>query len=141
MHIRIARRGPDLDACLAIRRDVFVLEQGVPPEIEYDELDSEATHYLALIEDRPVGCGRVIDKGSSVAIGRVAVIEKQRNCGIGSGLIRRMVDDATASGYSQATLHAQVSAVAFYKKLGFECVGDNFLEANIPHISMRKDLS
>ena len=138
--IRIAEPGPDREACHAIRRAVFVVEQHVPPEIEFDSLDSAAIHLLALTGNAAVGCARMVDQGDRVRIGRVAVLPDARRRGIGSALVSRAVDYASSEGYECAVLHAQVVSLQFYKALGFAIEGDRYLEAGIPHITMSKAL-
>lgn len=130
----------ELNACRDIRRIVFVDEQGVAPDLEYDSLDRTATHYLACRQGRPVACARAIRDAGCVVVGRVAVLKADRGAGVGSALMTAVLEDAARGGAAFALLHAQVRALGFYEKLGFAAEGDEFLEADIPHYTMRKEL-
>ena len=138
---RIALPGADRDACRSIRRAVFVIEQGVPEEIEYDDLDDFAVHYLATRCDHPVGCARYVVRDLCIQVGRVAILASERGQGIGTALMQRLLADAVAIGFTRAILHAQISALPLYEKLGFVREGNEYLEAGIPHLSMYKELA
>src|SRR6266851_357780 len=87
--IRAASTTQDIDACFRIRREVFVVEQNVPVDLERDEHDSKALHFIALADGQYVGTARVVlgDSGTSAKIGRVAVYRSNRGLGIGKLLI------------------------------------------------------
>lgn len=120
-----------------IRFAVFVEEQGVPFEIELDEYDPVSIHALAFEGDKAVGTGRLLPDGH---IGRMAVLKKWRNRGIGGLLLKRLIDAAKARGDGQVALSAQVGALPFYRAHGFEPEGDEYMEAGIRHQAMRKTL-
>lgn len=126
----------DLAACLAIRRAVFIEEQAVPEELEVDGLDGEATHLLATLDGRPVGTARLLAKGGTGKIGRVAVLREARGRGIGAALIRRAVEELRARGLARAKLGSQVHAIPFYEELGFVAEGPVYDDAGIPHRDM-----
>lgn len=126
----------DLAACLAIRRAVFIEEQAVPEELEVDGLDGEATHLLATLDGRPVGTARLLAKGGTGKIGRVAVLREARGRGIGAALIRRAVEELRARGLARAKLGSQVHAIPFYEGLGFVAEGPVYDDAGIPHRDM-----
>jgi predicted GNAT family N-acyltransferase len=114
-----------------IRRRVFVEEQGVPPELEWDGRDASARHVLALTDPgEPVGCGRLLANGH---IGRLAVLPALRRRGIGGALLEALVAHARARGRRKVFLHAQVRAVPFYREHGFRPAGPVFLDAGILH--------
>ncbi|HEY3329444.1 MAG TPA: GNAT family N-acetyltransferase [Capsulimonadaceae bacterium] len=139
--IAIAEPGPVLDHCYAIRRMVFVEEQQVDANLEFDGLDETATHYVAFVDSKPAGCARLVDCGEGRAkIGRVAVLASHRRRGIGAAIMKRVIADAATQGFREAVLHAQLVACPFYAALGFERYGDEFLEANIPHCRMKRPL-
>lgn len=120
---------------LAIRVAVFVDEQGVPPELEHDEHDRRAIHLLASNhEGRPVGTARLLTDGH---IGRMAVLPAWRNRGIGTAMLRRLLQIAAGQGLSSVFLHAQCQAEPFYARLGFTAKGGVFQDAGIPHRCMR----
>lgn len=123
-----------------IRLEVFVAEQGVPVEMELDELDSEGIHVLAYVDGVPAGCGRLLLKGEEAKIGRVAVRKSMRKSGIGSGICKLLITIAGDNGVNRIFLDAQLTAVGFYRKLGFTQKGETFLEAGINHIKMVKDI-
>jgi predicted GNAT family N-acyltransferase len=118
----------------AIRRAVFVVEQGVPEELEWDGLDAGCTHVLALINRDPVGTGRLLPTGK---IGRLAVVAGARRHGVGRCLLRRLVELALEQGVAQVYLHAQTSSASFYEAHGFVAEGAEFDEAGIRHRRMR----
>ena len=131
----------DIDTCRALRRTVFVEEQGVSETDEVDGLDDTAIHLLAFVEDRPVGTARILLKGAVGKIGRVCVLPEARGTGLGAALIRAALDNLrTLPGLTEAYLGAQTQATVFYEKLGFVVEGDEFLDAGIPHRHMRRAL-
>lgn len=120
----------------AIRMRVFVKEQSVPEEIELDEDDRHAIHFLALVEGKTVGTARVVLRHGSAKIGRMAVLKSYRGKGIGRKLLTRAVELATRRRARGIYLHAQVPVIGFYKGAGFRAVGPVFDEAGIPHRKM-----
>jgi predicted GNAT family N-acyltransferase len=125
------RDGATMDA---ICRAVFVVEQGVPAELEWDGLVAGCTHVLALMNRDPVGTGRLLPTGK---IGRLAVVAGARRHGIGRCLLRRLVELAREQGLTPVCLHAQVSSASFYEAHGFVAEGAEFDEAGIRHGRMR----
>lgn len=120
-----------------IRFAVFVDEQGVPAEIEMDEMDAECVHAVAFEEERAVGTGRLLPDGH---IGRMAVLKAQRSRGIGSLLLHSLIEKARNRGDSRVALSAQVHAMPFYRAHGFQAEGPVYEEAGIPHQAMRRIL-
>jgi predicted GNAT family N-acyltransferase len=149
--VRVAEDPADREACFAVRKEVFVVEQGVPQELEYDVYDAVATHVLAVREDgTPLGTGRLL-YGEAVAaktdgdltvgsLGRLAVTEEARGLGVGVALVRAIEDAARARGLAAVDLHAQTHALGFYERLGYEAYGPEFPDAGIPHRAMRRAL-
>lgn len=129
-----------MEQCWALRRQIFIEEQGVPEAIEMDENDARAYHVLATIDGVVVGCGRMVPHGGEVKIGRMAVLAERREHGIGRRIIEHLMDAARERGYRKAILHAQLYAEGFYLKCGYEPVGAVFEEAGIPHRLMERDL-
>jgi predicted GNAT family N-acyltransferase len=130
------RRTGDLDACLALRRVVFIEEQAVPEELERDDYDATALHLLATLDGRPVGTARMLLKGATGKIGRVCVLRDLRGQGVGAALIRAAVEELRRLGLAQAKLGSQVHAIPFYEKLGFTAEGPVYDDAGIPHRDM-----
>ncbi|MFB9066553.1 GNAT family N-acetyltransferase [Pseudofulvimonas gallinarii] len=128
----------DVAMLRAIREPVFVQEQNVPLDMEWDELDPLSRHVLALDADgQPIGTGRLTPEQR---IGRMAVLPDWRGRGIGEAMLRRLVDSARELGYADIELHAQVSAIGFYERNGFAAYGEEFEEAGIQHRHMRRAL-
>ncbi|MEE2810216.1 MAG: GNAT family N-acetyltransferase [Pseudomonadota bacterium] len=131
----------DLEACLKLRFEVFVDEQGVPVEEERDALDDSATHLLALQDGTPVGTARIVFQDDTAKIGRVCVVKTARGTGLGAKLIEACVNVArNQAGITRAKLGAQTHAIGFYEKLGFEVYGPVYLDAGIDHRDMVKPL-
>ena len=116
-----------------IRREVFIREQGIPESDEWDGEDAQSVHVVATLNRDPVGTGRLNAAGK---IGRIAVMSGLRGRGIGTLILRRLIQEARRLGFRETFLHAQVQAVPFYEKLGFARTGDEFDEAGIPHVRM-----
>ncbi|MFI5755295.1 GNAT family N-acetyltransferase [Streptomyces sp. NPDC051569] len=149
--IRIAAGPADLEACFAVRKEVFVVEQRVPEDLEYDGRDHDAVLVLAVRDDGlPLGTGRLLygpgaaDKtGGNLSVGslgRLAVGEAARGRGVGAALVRAVEDAARERGLAVVDLHAQSHALGFYERLGYEAYGPEFLDAGIDHRSMRRVL-
>jgi predicted GNAT family N-acyltransferase len=126
----------ELEKAFAIRIRVFVKEQGVPAEIELDRDDQRAIHFLAVSLGKAVGTARVVMRSRSAKIGRMAVLKNYRRKGVGTKLLKRAVATARRLGAQGIYLHAQVSVIGFYDRLGFRAVGPVFDEAGIPHRKM-----
>lgn len=127
----------DIAACRALRRTVFIEEQGVSEADEIDDLDGQATHLLATVEGRPVGSARLLTYGSTGKIGRVCVLADQRGTGLGAALIRAAVEHfRTQPGITSVKLGAQTHALGFYERLGFTAQGPEYDDAGIPHRDM-----
>ena len=132
---KIATRG-DLQRAFSIRLRVFVAEQGVPREIELDNEDTAAIHFLASWDGQAVGTARLVLKNETAKIGRMAVLKRHRNKGIGRGLLKRAVEYCRKHKAKVVFLNAQVPVIGFYEKMGFACAGKSFVEAGIPHRRM-----
>ena len=122
---------------MPIRFAVFVREQGVPAEIELDELDAQSIHALAFHGAEAVGTGRLLPDGH---IGRMAVLRQWRKQGVGSLLLHKLIDAARKRGDKQIVLSAQVHALPFYRAHGFQPEGSVYEEAGIAHQEMRRAL-
>ena len=121
-----------------IRRVVFIIEQKVPKEVEWDGRDEGSCHWLATNDDDvPIGTGRLLPDGQ---IGRMAVLSDQRGRGIGFAILEAAVEKARRLGMAEVFLHAQTHALRFYVKAGFEPYGEEFEEAGIAHLAMRQML-
>jgi predicted GNAT family N-acyltransferase len=130
-----------MPAVFALRHAVFVVEQAVPPEIEVDEFDASATHLVTLHDHEVIGTLRLVADGEAAKVGRVAVRAAARKNGIGSRLMARAAAIASDKGFREIVLHAQVSVIGFYRRLGYREEGNVFDEAGIPHVAMRKSIA
>jgi predicted GNAT family N-acyltransferase len=129
-----------MPAVYAVRHQVFVVEQAVPPALERDEIDAVAIHLVALRNDDVVGTLRIVVSGGTAKVGRMAVLAAERRSGVGSALMARAHEAARTRGVREIALHAQLSATAFYARLGYRAEGEAFEEAGIAHVSMRKTI-
>ena len=120
-----------------LRYEVFVIEQKVPEEMEWDEFDELAWHAIVTADNQTVGTGRLIMNDRIAKIGRMAVQSSRRNQGIGKSILKALIQTAKEKGAQECILHAQTHAIAFYAKEDFEPHGPIFDEAGIPHVEMR----
>jgi predicted GNAT family N-acyltransferase len=138
MNMKLTTCEDSLDAIRSVRDAVFIQEQKVPQELEWDGTDSSCIHIVATDDnDNPVGTGRLQSDGR---IGRLAVLKPLRCQGVGSAMLEALVNSARSQGLTQVYLHSQLHAVPFYVRRGFEKVGGEFLEAGIPHINMTRSI-
>ena len=138
--VQVAHDRKSIDACLEIRRVIFVVEQNVPVAIERDQHDATALHFIARSGAQPIGTARVVlkDNGKTAKIGRVAVLRSHRGTGIGKLLLAAVETSPDLSNVSHFALEAQTHALRFYTSLGYAAHGDEFMDAGIPHRSMKK---
>lgn len=129
----------DHEAALrSIREAVFMREQGVPAELEWDGLDARCRHVLVQnVAGAAIGCARITENAH---IGRMAVMRDWRGMGVGSALLSALVAHAREKRHPEAVLYAQVQAVPFYRRFGFAGEGEVFMDAGMPHIKMRLPL-
>ncbi len=120
-----------------IRTEVFIHEQSVPEELEWDGEDAHAIHALATdISGNPIGTARLLLHGELAHIGRMAVLPAWRGQGVGASLLQCLLDEARRRGANSVFLNAQTYAVPFYERFGFVREGGEFLDAGIPHYRM-----
>jgi predicted GNAT family N-acyltransferase len=131
----------DMAEVAALRTRVFVVEQGVPPEIEQDAADATAVHVLSRDDSgRVVATGRLLVHGRTAGIGRMAADAGVRGRGHGSAVLAELHRQAVLRGVAEVELHAQLTARRFYERAGYEAVGEAYEEAGIAHITMRRAL-
>ncbi|MDD0975788.1 GNAT family N-acetyltransferase [Pseudomonas fontis] len=136
IQVRIADWQKDNADIRRIREAVFIFEQSVPPELEWDADDNVAIHFLAYEGDFAIGTARLVLDGQ---IGRVSVLKDWRGLKVGDALMQAAIVEAQNRDLKQQMLTAQVHATAFYERLGFKVVSEEFLEAGIPHVDMVRD--
>jgi len=123
---------------ILIREQVFIKEQLVPIELEWDGMDETAIHLLATDADQnPVGCARILAGGT---IGRMAVLNSQRGKGFGMALLMKAIEICQQHSWNTLSLSAQTHAISFYRKAGFVVSSDEYLDAGIPHVDMQLKL-
>ena len=133
--------GADMPEVAALRTRVFVVEQGVPPEIEQDAADATAVHVLSRDDSgRVVATGRLLVDGRTAGIGRMAADARVRGRGHGAAVLAELHRQAVLRGVTEIELHAQVTARRFYERAGYAAVGEVYEEAGIAHITMRRRL-
>lgn len=130
----------DLRAPLAVRAAVFIAEQGVAPADDVDGKDADCLHWLATDAGGAVATLRVLPEGDVAKIQRVAVLKRVRGTGVGGALMRHVMARLGERGFTRATLGAQIDALGFYERLGFEARGPVYDDAGIPHRDMDRDL-
>jgi len=135
--IKVADWKTDNDDLINIRRRVFIEEQKVPEELEWDEFDDTSIHFLATLDEKAVAVARLKPDGQ---IGRMAVLAEHRDQGLGSLLLQFVLQQAAKQKLNEVYLHAQTTAIRFYEKQGFATCGEIFYEADIPHREMLKKI-
>lgn len=127
----------DAELIRAVRQQVFVIEQGIDPALEWTGDDDQFQCVLAVDADqKPIGTGRVKVSAATATIGRMAVLESWRGAGVGAAIMRRLIEIGKSDGANEFELSAQLTAVAFYQKFGFTASGDVYLDADIEHCKM-----
>ena len=140
--LKSTRWNKDKTALASIRKKVFIEEQKVPEELEWDEFDELCIHVLVTNhQNNPIATGRIKPDGH---IGRMAVLKEYRNTGIGTAILKELIKSAhnnhQGKHLTKVYLHAQTTAIPFYEKQGFISCSDEFMDANIPHKTMEKQL-
>ena len=133
IHVHLADWQKNNTEIRRIREAVFIAEQCVPPELEWDAEDVGAVHFLAFEGDFPIGTARLLPDGE---IGRLSVLKDWRGLKVGDALMEAVIGEAEKRGLKQQKLSAQVHATRFYERQGFTIVSGEFLEAGIPHVDM-----
>ncbi|MCY1286958.1 Acetyltransferase [compost metagenome] len=136
IHVRVADWQKDNADLRRIREAVFIAEQSVAPELEWDAEDADAVHFLAFERDYAIGTARLLPDGH---IGRVSVLKDWRGLKVGDRLLQAAIAEAERRGLKRQMLSAQVHATAFYERHGFKIVSSEFLEAGIPHVDMLRE--
>jgi predicted GNAT family N-acyltransferase len=121
----------------AVRTTIFIEEQQVTPVFEWDEIDADAVHLLAIYENQPIACLRIIN---FKIIGRMAVLKNWRGVGLGASLLLKAVNICKNHGSKYIRLSAQTHAIGFYKKAGFKQICEEYCDVDIPHVDMQLDL-
>lgn len=141
MNLKIAENQSDFFSCMLIRSRVFMIEQNVDISLELDEDDKTCTHYC-LYDDNgtAIGTCRILDNGDTAHLGRVAILKEYRQKGCGAFMISEVEKSCKMLGYKKVELGAQLHALPFYEKQGYHAYGEIFMDADIEHRMMVKEL-
>ncbi len=140
MQVKVVRSKKELDDAFQVRHSVFVDEQKVPAELEIDEHENLAIHFVAYDEERPVAAGRFRILKETAKVERICVERSHRKTGLGQKLMDAIERHAYEQHLTKMKLNAQISAVGFYEKLGYQIISEEFMDAGIPHVTMVKEL-
>ena len=141
LNYKLVTSDSELEGAFAVRRQVFVEEQGIPEDVELDEHDTEALHMVVKDGERVIGTARVLFLATGLAkIERMAILQPFRRRGVGREIISFLSEELKNRQVEQLVLHAQYAVVAFYRSCGFEEVGPPFREVGIKHVKMQKQL-
>ncbi|MCW9132360.1 GNAT family N-acetyltransferase [Bacillus paramycoides] len=144
MESKLITEFTDLETAFHIRKEVFVKEQGVPLEYEFDTFDrigEECNHILVYYNELPVGTGRIRFVDGIGKLERICILKDYRKYGLGKVIIQSLEEIARNKEANKVKLHGQTHAEGFYKKLGYQTSSDVFMEDGIPHILMTKELA
>ncbi len=121
-----------------VREQVFILEQQIPADEEWDEMDGQSIHFVVFDDQQAVATARLL---SDHHIGRVAVLQSHRGKGLGAYLMQQVIQYAKQEQRPFLVLSAQVYATDFYEKIGFRIQGEEYLDCGIPHVMMSMPLN
>ncbi|MBD7985083.1 GNAT family N-acetyltransferase [Sporosarcina sp. Sa2YVA2] len=141
VEVRIARSENERDDAFNVRTKVFVEEQGVPLSLEIDEFDKSAQHFIVYEDTRPIGAGRIRETDKGIAkVERVCILKEFRGQHLGFLIMKELEKHAESAGMKKIKLNAQSYAIPFYEKLGYMVNSPEFMDADIPHRAMEKEI-
>ncbi|WP_042348990.1 GNAT family N-acetyltransferase [Bacillus massiliigorillae] len=143
MKTSLITNNQDLQLAFNIRKVVFVEEQNVPLEDEFDKFDNlnaHCSHVLVYYHDKAVGTGRLREVDGYGKLERICILPEFRKFGLGKEIIKKLEELAKANQLSKVKLHGQTQAEGFYRKLGYSTNGEVFMEDGIPHVLMLKEI-
>lgn len=138
MEVKIVSTEQELADAFDVRRIVFVHEQNVPEEEEIDQYESDSVHFVLYDNEKPAGAGRFRILDGIGKVERICVLQENRKTGAGVAIMNKIEKYAKSQGISSLKLNAQTHAIPFYSKLGYETASEEFLDAGIPHKTMKK---
>lgn len=140
--VHVIKTEEEIKHAFNLRRDVFMGEQGVTEDEEFDGLDDgdNCTHYLAKVAGMSAGTVRLYKKQNSLKLQRLCVAKNYRGFGVGRKIVEKVIADAKKNGIQTIELEAQTHAIGFYQSFGFKAYGDEFMDARIPHRKMKLEL-
>lgn len=140
LDIHAVKNKKELKQTFSIRRHVFVNEQHVHQDLEFDGLDDDAVHFIMYYNKKPIGCARIRAFEDTAKLERIAVLPDYRMKGFGTCITNYLISYCTTKNFHELYLHSQTYVSGFYEKLGFKPEGNPFLEAGLEHIEMRQKL-
>ncbi|MGN8644577.1 GNAT family N-acetyltransferase [Gracilibacillus sp. HCP3S3_G5_1] len=140
MKLKEVKTEQELQDAYKVRFEVFVEEQGVPEDLEIDDLENEALHFIGYQNEKPAVASRMRFVNDYAKMERICVIKAQRGKGFGRDILLFMEEAAKQKGMKKSKLNAQTQAEAFYQSLGYETISGEFMDAGIPHVTMTKSL-
>lgn len=140
MEIKVVSNEKELQEAFSIRKKVFIHEQNVPEEEEIDQFEENSAHFLLYKDGKPAGAGRfrIVDGYGKAE--RICVLKEHRKGGSGKVIMNKLEEYAKEQGLSIVKLNAQKQAIPFYTRLGYEVISDEFMDAGIPHHTMKKSI-
>lgn len=140
MEVKIVSNELELEDAFSVRKQVFINEQNVPEEEEIDQHEEESKHFVLYEDGQPVGAGRfrIVDGYGKVE--RICVLQENRKSGSGNAIMNKIEEYAKEQGLPALKLNAQIQAIPFYEKLGYEVISEEFMDAGIPHRTMKKPI-
>jgi predicted GNAT family N-acyltransferase len=140
MEVKVVSNEKELTDAFDVRKKVFVEEQKVPVEEEIDQYEDSAAHFILYQSGEPAGAGRFRIVDGLGKVERICVLAKQRGTGAGKAIMNKIEQHAKSQGVEALKLNAQTHAIPFYTSLGYEVISDEFLDAGIPHKTMKKNI-
>jgi len=136
LKVEVVKWKDEYDSLIMIREKVFIEEQKVTSQLEWDGMDENAMHFLVFKDEEAIGCARAVVIKNYMQLGRMAVLKEYRGQGIGSALLEKAIVTAKLNQISSIHISAQCYAIDFYLKFGFKVMSDIYLDAEIPHRDM-----
>ncbi|WP_165995051.1 GNAT family N-acetyltransferase [Bacillus sp. Cs-700] len=140
MQVKVVESKQELEDTFQVRHAVFVEEQRVPAELEIDDYENQAYHFVAYDSSKPTAAGRFRVINQIAKAERICVLSSYRKTGLGQLLMKSIEKHARELDLKEIKLNAQRTAVGFYEKLGYKTVSGEFIDAGIPHVTMIKTL-
>lgn len=140
MEVKVVSSEQEMQDAFSIRKQVFVGEQNVPMEEEIDQFEDEAVHFVLYNYGIPAGAGRFRTVDGNGKVERICVLKEHRKSGSGKAIMDKIEEHAKKQGLPALKLNAQTQAIPFYEKLGYQVISDEFMDAGIPHRTMKKTI-
>jgi len=140
MEVKLAATQQELEDAFSIRKEVFIHEQHVPEEEEIDQYEDTSAHFVLYENGQPIGAGRFRSLDGIGKVERICVLQENRKSGAGKEIMNKIEEYAKENGFASLKLNAQTHAIPFYTRLGYEIVSEEFLDAGIPHRTMKKTI-